>query len=87
MLLAFREEIGKQHCEQIEAVESKCLGACTEGCVVLVHPDNIWYGKVTEADVAEIVHEHFINGKPLERLQLKQYSVPLKPLEIGNPKI
>lgn len=76
VLRAFHEEVQTQRCEQIEVEETACLGACSKGCVVLVHPDNVWYGNVTEADVSEIVREHFINGKPVARLLLAQYSSP-----------
>jgi len=48
-----------------------CLGPCEAGPIVVVHPDNVWYGGVTEDDVEEIFESHFINGKPVERLVLK----------------
>jgi (2Fe-2S) ferredoxin len=35
---------------------------------VVVYPDNVWYGKVTEADVRDIVEQHIIGGAPVQRL-------------------
>ena len=45
-----------------------CMGPCQNGPIVAVYPENVWYGKVTEADVDEIFNSHFVNGKPVERL-------------------
>ena len=47
-----------------------CLGFCEKGPVVIVYPDNVWYGSVTADDVLEIMDEHIEGGKPLERLML-----------------
>ncbi|MBF0169986.1 MAG: (2Fe-2S) ferredoxin domain-containing protein [Nitrospinae bacterium] len=49
-----------------------CLGPCGQGPVVVVHPDNVWYANVTEADVAEIFEKHLIGGKPVERLLMPE---------------
>jgi (2Fe-2S) ferredoxin len=38
------------------------------GPAVLVYPDGIWYYNVKPDDVAEIVDEHLVKGKPVERL-------------------
>lgn len=45
-----------------------CLGPCQLGPIVVVHPDNVWYGNVTDKDVEEIFESHLVNGKPVERL-------------------
>lgn len=39
---------------------------------MVVYPDNVWYGKVTEADVNEIVEQHIIGGKPVVRLLMPE---------------
>jgi (2Fe-2S) ferredoxin len=47
-----------------------CLGLCPEGgAAVVVYPDNVWYGPVTEEDVEEIVTSHLVDGNPVERLR------------------
>jgi (2Fe-2S) ferredoxin len=45
-----------------------CLDQCAMGCTVVVYPDAVWYGKVTPADVDEIIDAHIIGGKPVARL-------------------
>jgi len=47
-----------------------CLALCEKGPVVVIHPDNIWYGGVTPDDVEEIMNEHIEGGKVLRRLEL-----------------
>jgi (2Fe-2S) ferredoxin len=37
---------------------------------VVVYPDAVWYGHVTEADVEEIVEKHLVGGEPVDRLRL-----------------
>jgi (2Fe-2S) ferredoxin len=39
--------------------------------MVVVYPEGVFYGNVQLSDVQEIVDQHIVNGKPLERLQLK----------------
>ncbi len=53
--------------------KSGCLDACERGITVCVYPENVWYGKVTEGDVAEIVREHLVGGRVVERLRMEPY--------------
>lgn len=55
---------------RVRANRSGCLDQCEHGPTVVVYPDAVWYGGVTEADVAEIVDSHIVNGAPVERLRL-----------------
>lgn len=52
--------------------KSGCLDQCEHGPNVVVYPEAIWYGNVQASDVAEIVQSHLIEGKPVERLVLKE---------------
>lgn len=45
-----------------------CLDQCAFGAVVVVYPDNVWYGRVTPADVDEIIERHIVKGEVVERL-------------------
>jgi (2Fe-2S) ferredoxin len=57
---------------RIRANKSGCLDQCEKGPSVVVYPDAVWYGKVTEADVDEIVEQHIIGGRPVERLLMPE---------------
>ncbi|MSP60385.1 MAG: (2Fe-2S) ferredoxin domain-containing protein [Myxococcales bacterium] len=45
-----------------------CLGPCFDGPSVVVYPEGVWYAGVRAEDVAEIVREHLVGGRPVERL-------------------
>jgi (2Fe-2S) ferredoxin len=47
-----------------------CLGRCEMGPVIVVYPEGVWYTYVDRADLDEIVDEHLVNGRPVERLMI-----------------
>ncbi|APZ44133.1 (2Fe-2S) ferredoxin domain-containing protein [Acidihalobacter ferrooxydans] len=47
-----------------------CLGRCEEGPIVVVYPEGVWYTYRDRADVDEIVEEHLLHGRVVERLKL-----------------
>ena len=55
---------------EIRANKAGCLDNCENGCSVVVYPEGVWYGRVTEADIEEIVEQHLVRGNPVTRLQL-----------------
>lgn len=57
----------------MRANKAGCLDACERGVTVCTYPDNVWYGGVKVEDVKEIVEQHLIGGKPVERLMMKPY--------------
>jgi len=54
--------------EQVEVLQTGCFGFCEKGPILEIHPDNTLYVEVSTTDVADIVEEHFVQGKQLERL-------------------
>ena len=66
---AFAREIEKQGLsEEVKVVQTGCFGLCALGPVVILYPDGTFYSRVEEKDVAEIVSEHLLKGRPVERL-------------------
>lgn len=55
----------------IRANSAGCLDACEFGPVVVIYPEQVWYGGVKEEDVEEIIQEHIIKNKVVERLTIK----------------
>ena len=49
-----------------------CLGPCDLGPIVLVYPEAVMYGGVQPEDVAEIVEEHLLGNRPVERLKVPE---------------
>ena len=69
LMSAFADEIEKQGLsEEIKIVQTGCFGLCALGPVVIVYPDGTFYSRVEEKDVAEIVEEHLLKGRVVERL-------------------
>lgn len=50
--------------------KSLCLDQCEHGPTVVVYPEAVWYGRVQPQDAAEIVSEHLVAGRPVERLRI-----------------
>lgn len=72
ILSAFLEEIEDQGLSgEIFISNTGCLGLCEQGPVVIVYPDNVWYGGVSPDDVEEIMEEHILGGSVVERLLLR----------------
>ena len=66
---AFVREIEKQGlAEEVKVVQTGCFGLCALGPVVILYPDGTFYSRVEESDVAEIVSEHLLKGRPVQRL-------------------
>ena len=67
---AFKKALAERGVKRVRANKSGCLDQCEHGPTVVVYPDAVWYGGVTEADIAEIIESHLIGGVPVERLRL-----------------
>ena len=58
--------------------KSGCLDQCEHGTTVVVYPEAIWYGGVRPEDAAEIVREHLVGGRPVERLRMADSCINTK---------
>jgi len=56
---------------EINIIETGCMGPCDYGPVMVIYPEGVFYKKVTPEDVEEIVEEHFLKGRPVKRLMLQ----------------
>jgi len=70
---ALVDELDKRNlAEEIKVVETGCNGFCAMGPIMVVYPEGIIYMNITAEDIPELVDEHFIKGRPLERLFYKE---------------
>ncbi|MFQ5768634.1 MAG: ferredoxin [Acidobacteriota bacterium] len=69
---AFKQGLRKRGLAgRMRANRSGCLDSCEEGVCVVIYPEGVWYGGVTETDVEEIIQEHLLGGKVVTRLLQK----------------
>ncbi|MDR0895637.1 MAG: NADH-quinone oxidoreductase subunit NuoF [Prevotellaceae bacterium] len=54
--------------DKVDVITTGCFGFCEKGPIVKVIPDNTFYTQVTPADADEIVDEHIVAGRKLQRL-------------------
>jgi NADH-quinone oxidoreductase subunit F/NAD(P)H dehydrogenase (quinone)/NADP-reducing hydrogenase subunit HndC len=55
----------------VQVIETGCNGFCAMGPILVVHPGDIFYQKLTVEDIPELVESHLIKGNPVERLLYK----------------
>ena len=61
---------GKNPNGSVILTECASVGFCAIGAAVMVYPDGVWYAQVRAADVPEIIEEHLLNGRVVQRLAL-----------------
>jgi len=69
IVCALKKELLAQGLDNdVQLTTCGCLGLCDDGPILVVYPGGVWYRKVEEADVAEIVRSHLCAGTPVSRL-------------------
>lgn len=68
-LKASIKEAGKE--DLVQVIQTGCFGFCEKGPIVKMLPDNTFYVQVKPEDAKEIIEEHVIKGKKVERLLYK----------------
>ena len=54
--------------DKVQVVVTGCLGFCEQGPIVKILPQGTFYVQVQEKDVKEIVAEHLVKGRVVQRL-------------------
>jgi len=67
----------------VAVLKTGCFGFCEKGPIVKILPDNTFYVQVTPDDAEEIVKEHLVKGRKIERLL---YVDPDKKVAISDSK-
>ncbi|MDO4565543.1 MAG: NADH-quinone oxidoreductase subunit NuoF [Clostridia bacterium] len=59
--------------DEVKVVRTGCFGLCALGPVMIVYPEGTFYSRVTLEDVPEIVEEHMLKGRVVDRLVYKEH--------------
>lgn len=71
LIVAFKKKILELGLNvEIRAQKAGCLEICELGPNVVIYPEGVFYGKVAIEDVDEIVQEHLLHDRHVERLKL-----------------
>lgn len=70
---AFKQKLYERGLKRIvRPNKAGCLDQCAFGVTVVVYPEGVWYGGVRPEDVDEIIEEHILGGRPVERLRIPE---------------
>ena len=47
-----------------------CMDRCSQGPVLVIYPEGVWYRYRDERDLDEIIDSHLLGGRPVERLRI-----------------
>ena len=56
---------------QVRVNKAGCLDACAYGPTVVVYPDDVWYTPRSREDMEEILNEHILNDRIVDRLVIQ----------------
>lgn len=63
-------ELGLKGKGAVRISSSGCMGRCSEGPVLVVYPEGVWYTYTSNEDVEKIIQSHLIEGKRVDELLL-----------------
>lgn len=64
------KELGIHGAGQVRINSAGCLDRCAEGPVLVIYPEETWYSYVDQEDIDEIINEHLLNDRPVDRLKI-----------------
>jgi NADP-reducing hydrogenase subunit HndC len=70
--------------DEVAVVQTGCHGLCALGPIVVIYPEATFYTLVKPEDVPEIVSEHLVKGRIVERLVYKEETANQGPVSLNN---
>jgi len=64
------KQLGLAGKENVRINQAGCMDRCEEGPVMVVYPEEVWYTYVDQEDVDEIIEQHLVNGRVVDRLRI-----------------
>ncbi len=73
MRIALEDELAERNLnKEVKIIETGCHGFCEKGPIVVVYPEGVFYCEVKSEDIPELVEEHLLKGRIVERLLFKE---------------
>lgn len=63
-------ELGLKGEGAVRINKAGCLGRCDEGPALVVYPEGVWYQYVDNEDIEEIIQQHLLQDRVVERLKI-----------------
>lgn len=64
------KELGISGVGKVRINKAGCLDRCDQGPCLVIYPEGVWYTYVDQQDIDEIIDQHLVGGKIVERLRL-----------------
>jgi (2Fe-2S) ferredoxin len=64
------KELGLSGSGKARINNAGCMDRCKEGPVIAVYPQGVWYSYVDKDDIDEIINEHLVHDRVVERLKI-----------------
>jgi len=55
---------------QLRVNSAGCFDRCAQGPVLVIYPEAVWYTYLDRRDIDEIIEEHLVHGRIVERLKI-----------------
>jgi (2Fe-2S) ferredoxin len=55
--------------DEVLVTSTGCLFPCARGPVLVIHPDDVWYGRMTAERILRVVGEHLVADRPVPAWQ------------------
>jgi (2Fe-2S) ferredoxin len=64
------KQLGISGAGKVRINKAGCLDRCEQGPCLVIYPEAVWYTYIDQRDIDEIIDQHLLGGKIVERLRL-----------------